>query len=103
MRKQKEGFTIKVKGPEFKGLVEMLKERGINLHIEDVNVEEDIFTLRAFASDDVYVLKQSDMKCEEPSDMKCEQSDISVRSSSCDEKELNSSPSERHLICLPQN
>lgn len=73
MRKQKEGFTIKVKGPEFKGLVEMLKERGINLHIEDVNVEEDIFTLRAFASDDVYVLKPSDMKCEEPSDMKCEE------------------------------
>lgn len=66
MRKQKEGFTIKVKGPEFKGLVEMLKSRGINLHIEDVNVEEDIFTLRAFASDDVYVLKSSDMKCEEP-------------------------------------
>lgn len=73
MRKQKEGFTIKVEGPEFKGLVEMLKERGINLHIEDVNVEEDIFTLRAFASDDVYVLKSSDMKCEEPSDMKCEE------------------------------
>lgn len=66
MRKQKEGFTIKVKGPEFKGLVEMLKSRGINLHIEDVNVEEDIFTLRVFASDDVYVLKSSDMKCEEP-------------------------------------
>jgi hypothetical protein len=64
MRKQKEGFTIKVKGPELKGLVEMLKERGINLHIEDVNMEEDIFTLRVFASDDV--LEPSDMKCEEP-------------------------------------